>query len=614
MSGLNVPNRTLAITDNLPFLRSLNNECIDLIAIDPPFAANETFTGRPRPPISEAEYAEEAALAAQHGSAHNEGIGETRVRDVWSWDADIHPAWKAGIEDDYPKVFSVVQAVEACATENEAAYIAYMAVRLIECHRVLKPTGSIYVHCDPHANSYLRMTLDAIFGADNYRSAITWRRAIAHNDARGYGNIVDTLLYYTKSDSYTWNGPAIAEPKTADQLNAGYPSRDDRGQYRSENLTGANATEGESGQPWQGYDVAARGRHWAPPRSSHYAHWIEQHFIPGYTQIEGVHARLDALDAAGLITHPRRGVWPGLKRYAEADLGNMPQNLILEPTGFTNYNAGREYVGYATQKPLALYERIISASSNPGDVVLDIFAGCATTAVAAERLGRQWIACDMAYRSWTMLKRRFYLNNMPLTGTTQATVDALKTLVRGEGPALQGRSALYESYIIGPAELPARDDVDPEPYHHLQQSRRRGRPASVQTASWSGRIPKDEAKALLIKKFGPRCWGCGYEPLRPNGSLDLDLLEVDHIRARRAAAGTPGSDELYNLALLHRTCNRIKGNRLTLEEVRRYNADKKLLYVNTLGELVDLYEATRFAAEQIAAFDVRQVRPETSAV
>ena len=601
MSRLNVANRTLAITDNLPFLRSLNNECIDLIAIDPPFAANETFTGRPRPPISPAEYGEEAALAARHGAAHNEGIGETRVRDVWSWDADIHPSWKAGIADDYPQVFSVVQAVEACATENEAAYIAYMAVRLIECYRVLKPTGSIYVHCDNHANSYLRMLLDGVFGAGNYRNAIAWRRAIAHNDAKGYGNIVDTLLYYTKADAYTWNGPAIAEPKTADQLKAAYPAQDDRGQYRSGDLTGANATAGESGRPWHGYDVASRDRHWAPPRSSPYAHWIEQHFIPGYTRIEGVHARLDALDAAGLITHPTRGVWPGLKRYAAADLGNMPQNLILNPTGFTNYNAGREYVGYTTQKPLALYERIIQASSNPGDIVLDIFAGCATTAVAAERLGRQWIACDMAYRSWTMLKRRFYLNNMPLTGTTQDTVDALKTLVKGDGPALQGRSDLYESHIIGPQELPAREDVDPDPYHPLQQSRPRGRPAGVQTASWSGRIAKDEAKDLLIGKFGPQCWGCGYQPRRPNGSYDLTLLEVDHIRARRAAQGKQGGDELYNLAVLHRTCNGIKGNRLTLEELRQHNALHGLLYVDSLNDLVDLYEALEFAQEQIAA-------------
>ena len=142
MSTLNVRNRTLAIMDNLTFLRSLNNECIDLIAIDPPFAANDTFTSQPKPPITEAELAEERALAKRHGVSHNEGVGETRVKDVWNWDEDVHPAWKMRIEDDYPAVHAVIQAVEACASENEAAYIAYMAVRLIECHRVLKETGA----------------------------------------------------------------------------------------------------------------------------------------------------------------------------------------------------------------------------------------------------------------------------------------------------------------------------------------------------------------------------------------------------------------------------------------------------------------------------------------
>ena len=169
MSTLNVRNRTLAIMDNLTFLRSLNNECIDLIAIDPPFAAIDTFTSQPKPPITEAELAEERALAKRHGVSHNEGVGETRVKDVWNWDEDVHPAWKMRIEDDYPAVHAVIQAVEACASENEAAYIAYMAVRLIECHRVLKENGSIYVHCDHHANGYIRMVMDAIFGPKNVK-------------------------------------------------------------------------------------------------------------------------------------------------------------------------------------------------------------------------------------------------------------------------------------------------------------------------------------------------------------------------------------------------------------------------------------------------------------
>ena len=601
MGKLNVANRTLAVMDNLAFLRRLNNECIDLIAIDPPFAANETFTGNPRPPISDAEYAEEIALAQAHGVEHNEGQGLTRVHDIWSWDEDVHPAWKMSIEDDYPEVFAVIQAVEACASENEAAYIAFMAARLLECRRVLKPTGSIYLHCDSHANSYLRMLMDAVFEAGNFRSQITWRRAISHNDARRYGNITDTLLYYVNGSRFTWNGVAISEPKTAEQLATAYPSHDERGAYRNADLTGAGTREGESGQAWRGYDVDSRGRHWALPRDSSYALWIASNIVPEYLQIEGVHDRLDALDAHGLIHHPNRGVWPGLKRYAVADTGNPPQNLVLDPIGFTNYSTGGgEYSGYSTQKPLELYERIIKASSNPDDVVLDIFAGCATTAVAAERLERQWVACDMAYRAWTMLKRRFYLNGIALEGMTDATKDALASVRRDRG--FQEPQQWTTSRVIGPAELPQRDDEEPAPHHALRSAAggRRGARQSTQSSGWSGRISKDEAKQLLMDKFGPQCWGCGYEPRRPNGSLDETLLEVDHIRARRAAQGTQGNDELYNLALLHRTCNGIKRNRMTLEELRHHNAMHGLLYVEKLTDLVDLYEATQFAAEQIA--------------
>ena len=152
--------------------------------------------------------------------------------------------------------------------------------------------------------------------------------------------------------------------------------------------------------------------------------------------------------------------------------------------------------------------------------------------------------------------------------------------------------------------MPERGDVDPAPHHALRQPRRGAR-QSTQSSSWSGRIPKDDAKRLLMDQFGPRCWGCGYEPRRPNGSLDETLLEVDHIRARRAAQGAQGNDELYNLALLHRTCNGIKRNQMTLEQLRDHNAMNGLLYVEKIADLVDLYEATQFAAEQIAIHTAR---------
>ena len=602
MTKLNLPNRTLAIMDNLHFLESLNNESIDLIAIDPPFAANETFIGRPKPPVSDAELAEEKALAQAHGAPHSEGQGETRVRDVWTWDADVNTAWKMSIQYDHPKVHAVVEAVEACASENEAAYISFMAARLIHCRRVLKPTGSIYLHCDDHANSYLRMLMDAIFGAENFRNELIWRRATSHNSADRYGRITDYLLYYVKSAGAYWNGEAIHTPKSDDELRRSYPSTDSRGRYRSADLTGAGIRSGESGLPWKGYEITERARHWAIPKIGKYAEYIEQNFIPGYRSIESARDRLDALDDAELIHHPQRGRWPGLKRYADADRGNPPQNLILNPTGFTNFSAsGGEYTGYATQKPLELYERVIKASSKEGDTVLDIFAGCATTAVAAERLNRQWIACDMAYRSWTMLKRRFYLNGYALSDMTDSTPQALM----GDRPALQTTLQEAVSRTIGPNDLPARDDHDPVAVPDLTTTRRT---RQVQNSTWSGRIPKDEAKDILIDKFGHRCWGCGYEPRRPNGTWDDTLLEIDHIRARKAAEGRHGNDELYNLALLHRTCNGIKRNTMTLEELRAHNADNMMLYVESPADLVDLYAAQEFATEHLLT---RQTSPNT---
>lgn len=574
MSRLNIQNRTLAIMDNLRFLRSINNECIDLIAMDPPFAANETFTGQPRPPITDAEMEEERALAESHGAEYNEGVGETRVHDVWSWDDDVHPAWKARIEDEYEAIFKVIEAVESSASENEAAYITYMAVRLLECRRVLKETGSIYIHCDSHANSYLRLLMNAIFGSENFRNEITWPRSPGRASGRHWGNTTDTILFFSKTSNYTWHD---TRRQTGNETPTSVP------------LDAAGIRHGESGLPWRGYNPTTIGRHWAVPRIGTLAYWIEENAIPNYTSIESSHERLDALDQAGLVRFSRNGR-PSIIRPVEADAGTKVNSLwddikLLSATS-------SERTGYATQKPLALYERIIAASSNEGDVVLDVFAGCATTAVAAQNLKRQWIACDMAYRSWTMLKRRFYLSGYALSGMTSSTQQALGV----HQPALQEA----KSQTIGPHNLPIRDDSDPAIHYPLGASGgRRGR-VPTQTASWSGRISKEDAKRLLIDRFGPVCWGCGYEPRRPNGTLDDTLLEVDHIRARRPTAGSPGDDELYNLALLHRTCNGIKRNSMTLEQLREHNALNGLLYVNNQQDLVDLFEATKFANEQIA--------------
>ena len=542
MGTLNFANRTLAVMDNYPFMRALNNECIDLIAIDPPFAANETFTSAPRPPISPAEFAEEIALAQAHGAAHHEGIGETRVKDYWNWDDDVHPNWKARMQEDYPKVHAVIEAVEVCATENEAAYLCAMAARLIECHRVLKPTGSLYLHCDSHANSYLRLLLEAIFGIDNFIDEIIWNygtpsggRAAGRKPVKTH----DMLLAYAKNyGRHTYNRQFT--PYSESYINNWFRHTDDAGrQYRTRSRNGV----------------------------------ITRQYLD---------------ESPGI---PLSNTWSDIMQLYGSS-GWFPNNRS-------------EITGYATQKPLALLERIIRAASNPEEVVLDLFAGCATTAIAAENLGRRWLACDMAYRSWTMLKRRFLQNGWKIAGTTSASYEAMAQL---KAPLPGAKAKHIDTVTIGPHELPPRTDADPTPLQQPPRPRR-GRVPTTQSATWLGQISKNDAKELLIQRFGPVCWGCGYKPERPNGTLDLTLLEVDHIRARRLVEGVEGDDELYNLALLHRTCNGIKRNRLTLEQLRQYNADNGLLYVNTISELVDLFEATRYAAQEITRRAVGQSGP-----
>ena len=564
MSALNVPNRTLAIMDNLRFLRALNNECVDLIVLDPPYAANEAFTRYPKLPISDGEYAEEAALAEAHGAAHNEGRGAIRVSDYWNWSEDIRPAWKMAIADDHPAVHAVIAAVEQTATENEAAYIAFMAPRLLECYRALKPTGSIYLHCGDRVNSHLRLLMDAVFGPDNFQNELVWRRNTSNNDAaRRFGRTHDTIWYYAKSENYTWTDEA-REAYDEDYITHAYQGEDEYGRFATAPLHARGLSGGGLEFEWRTIQDV-----WRFSRE-----------------------RLNEMDAAGQIHWPRQGRMPRRKVYLDDARGMAARDLILDIRTVPR----RESTGYPSQKPLELYERIIAASSHPGDVVLDAFAGCATTLVAAERLGRQWLGCDLAYRSWTILKRRFYLNGVLLEGTTDATIDALAA-ARKERTSRKP-AELTPCRVIGPPELPARDDADPPP-RRRQPRRPRKMRASVQSSGWSGRISREDAKQLLIARFGPVCWGCGYDARRPNGSVDDSLLEVDHIRAQPAPESAPGDDAPYSLALLHRTCRGIKRNRLTLAELRQHNEAHGLLYADSVSELVDPEDATRFAAEEI---------------
>ena len=379
--------------DNLKVLRdSIADESVDLIYLDPPFNSNASYN------------------VLFKGPKGNESAAQIEAfDDSWHWGDEAESSFGEVLRSGNGAAAEMLRAMRSFLGENDMmAYLAMMAVRLIELHRVLKPTGSLYLHCDPTASHYLKILLDAVFGKTNYQNEIIWKRATSHNDAQRFGKITDRILFYSKGNNFVWNGNAIRTPRQTNEILKSFPSTDQRWRYRGDNLTGPShgQTEGESTLAWKGYDIISRGRVWSAPKTGEYAKYIERNLIPGYLSLKGVHERLDALDEAGLIVHPKRGFWPSIKRYADADLGYAAQDLILEPTGFTNFTKGLESLGYPTQKPVELVKKFVLASSNEGDVVLDPFCGCGTTVHAAEKLNRKWIGIDITHLAIGLIEKR----------------------------------------------------------------------------------------------------------------------------------------------------------------------------------------------------------------
>ena len=279
------------------------------------------------------------------------------------------------------------------------AYLAFMGPRLAEMHRVLTPTGSIYLHCDPTASHYLKGVMDAVFGVDNFRNKIIWQRTSAHNDGKQYGRVHDTILFYSKSKQTVWN-PIYME-HDPEYVTRAYRHQDERGVYRVDNLNASGIRHGESGKPWRGVDPNAVGNHWRAPRREA---WPEGVKPPENYESLSVHEKLDALDANGLIYWPPKGSVPSFKRYLSTSKGRRVHDIITDINPLTSKS--KEHQGYPTQKPLALYERLITASSNEGDIVLDPFCGCGTTIDAAHTLKRQWLGIDLTILALDPMRQR----------------------------------------------------------------------------------------------------------------------------------------------------------------------------------------------------------------
>ncbi len=393
MSATKFKENTLYYGDNLAWMERWNAEaCADLIYLDPPFNSNEDYN-------------------VLFGRSGNGAPAQVKAfQDTWRWgEQAVFDLGKAlALGDELAKTMRAFQT--ALSQSPMLAYLCHLAPRLALMRKLLKPAGSIYLHCDDTAGSYIKLLMDAIFGPENHRNTIIWRRAVAHNDASRFGRISDMIHFYSRGENPYWNGEAITTPKSEEELASEYPSRDSRGRFCVGNITVpwyGMSEEGGAMLPWKGYDVYAMGRCWFAPRTGKYAEYIEQHIIPGYREIEGVHKRLDALDEAGLIYRPEEGHLPGVKLYADADRVNLPQDLILDPIGFTNYSKGSEYLDYPTQKPQALLRKLIDVACPPGGLVLDPYCGCGAAIHVAQETRRPWVGIDVTHLAITLIEQRF---------------------------------------------------------------------------------------------------------------------------------------------------------------------------------------------------------------
>jgi site-specific DNA-methyltransferase (adenine-specific) len=354
--------------DCLDVMRSsvIPSESIDLVYLDPPFNSNASYNVLFKSPKG---HKSDAQIHAFEDTWH---WGESAEREYHDLLTQVHSA----------KLSEAIVALRNILGENDMmAYLVMMANRLLEMHGDLKPSGTLYLHCDPTASHYLKVLLDTIFGVENFRSELIWKRTSAHSSAHRYGPVHDTILFYSKSDDFTWN--TQFQPYDPTYVSEFYTHVDPDGRrWRRSDMTGAGTRNGETGEVWRGIDVTMKGRHWAyPPKV------------------------LEQMDKQGKLHWPaKEGGMPMLKRYLDEQPGVPLQDIWTDIKPM--HNLSDERLGYPTQKPLALLERIIGASSNPGDTILDPFCGCGTAIHAAQKLGRRWIGIDITHLAVNLIERR----------------------------------------------------------------------------------------------------------------------------------------------------------------------------------------------------------------
>lgn len=358
-----MPENVLYYGDNLDILRRyIADESVDLIYLDPPFNSNQAYN---------------VIFAEENGSGSGAQI--QAFDDTWHWTMETAALFHETVETGGIRVAETLRAFRNMLGETDMmAYLANMAPRLVELRRVLKPTGSIYLHCDEVAAHYLKVLMDAVFGIQQFRTEIIWQRTNVHSDSQMWSNVRDSVLVYSKTGTFIWN-PQYGEydPK---HIESKYRYTDDDGRlYMLSDMTSPSPRPNMMYE-WMG--------HASPPNGWRYSRETMQE-----------------LHEQGRIWYPdAKSKRPRLKRYLDEMPGRVLGNVW---TDINPINAqAAERLGYPTQKPEALLERIISASSNEGDVVLDPFCGCGTTVVVAQRLRRRWIGIDITHLAVNLMRYR----------------------------------------------------------------------------------------------------------------------------------------------------------------------------------------------------------------
>ncbi len=366
-------NNELYYGDNLEIIRNhIKDDSVDLIYLDPPFNSKKNYN-----------------LLFKSSKTLQSQAQIEAFEDTWVWSMEAEDAFDQVMHSTYTDASTMLRAIRALLRENDMmAYLTMMCVRLLELHRVLKPTGSIYLHCDPTASHYLKILMDSIFGKNNFRNEITWKRTGSHNDSKNkYPNVSDIILFYSKGKDIYFNPQYNEHNPEYIKKSYRFDDGDGRGVYMLDNMSSPSPRPNMMYE-WKGYGYPKKG--WRYQRDT-----MQQLHDEGRVNYPA--------DKEGNPEYYKRLT---LKRYLNEQKGLLVTNIWTDipPLGAN----AKEYLGYPTQKPVSLLERIIATSSKEGDTVMDPFCGCGTAIHAAEKLGRRWIGIDITNLAISLIEKRLY--------------------------------------------------------------------------------------------------------------------------------------------------------------------------------------------------------------